>query len=100
MHPTAPFARPGAVHAHRTEGIPVSERQEGSNGVGSRIGDGGRIGDGDGVGGGNGDGDGTETGTGKGMEANEGAQDRNGSGDGDGDGDGGVVQRLGGAGMS
>ena len=48
-HPTAPLARPGAlVHAHRTEGVTRSERQEGSNGVGSGIGVGGGNGDGNG----------------------------------------------------
>ena len=75
------------VYAHRTEGVTGSERQEGSNGVGSGIGVGGGKGDGNGVGGGNGDGTGagTRTGTGKGVKANEGAQYGNGDGDGGGE---------------
>ena len=51
------------VHAHHTEGVSGSERQEGSNGVGNGIGVGSGNGDGDGVGAG--------TGTGKRVEANE-----------------------------
>ena len=56
------------VHAHRTKGVTGSERQEGSNGVGSGIRVGGENWDG--------------AGTGKGVEANEGAQDGNGDGSG------------------
>ena len=74
------------VHAHRTEGVTGSERQEGSNAVGRGIGVGGGNGDGNGVGGG--DGDGAGMGTGRGVEANEGAQDGNRDGSGDGAGTG------------
>ena len=42
------------IHAHHTDGVTGSERQEGSNGVGSGIGVGGRNGDGNGVGSGTG----------------------------------------------
>ena len=72
------------VHAHLTEGVTGSERQEGSNGVGSGIGVGGGNGDGNRVG--VGDEDGVGTGTGKGMEANERAQVGNGDGTGTGTG--------------
>ena len=37
-HPTAPFARPVSVQAHRTEGVTGSEGREGANGVGGGIG--------------------------------------------------------------
>ena len=71
---------PASVQAHRTGGVTGSERQEGANGVGGRIG----------VGGGNGDdnGDVDGAGTGTGVEVNEGVQDGNGDGSGDGAGTG------------
>ena len=75
-------------YAHRTEGVTGSEGREGSNGVRSGIGVGGRNGDGNGGGGGNGDGDEAGTGTGTEVEANERVQDGNGDGNGDGAGTG------------
>ena len=68
-----------SVHAHRTEGVTESERQEKTNGVGGEIEVGGGNGDGNIVRGGNGDvnGDGggdravAGTGTAIGVDANE-----------------------------
>ena len=48
--PLVPMMAHTRARAHRTEGVTESERQEGSNGVGNRIGVGGGNGDGNGVG--------------------------------------------------
>ena len=94
---------PVSVHAYRTEGVTVSERREGANGVEGGIGVGSGNGDGNGDGGRNGDvnGDGdwdrveARMKTGTGVEANLGAQDRSGDGSGDGAGTGtGVGTRV------
>ena len=82
-HPTAPFASPGVLHAHRTEEVAGPRGREGENGVGGGIGVGGGNVDGNGVGGGNRDVNGDENGDGAGtetrVETNEGMQDENGA---------------------
>ena len=87
-HPTAAFASPVSVQAHRTEGATGSERQEGANGVGGGNRDGNGVGGGNGDVNGHGDGDGAGAGTGTGVKVNEGAQDGNVGRSGDGAGTG------------